>query len=86
MDTNALRAIIRRKLADGQLPDDLPRVWGCAGTGEECDACGELITTSQYVLEGINPTTKQGLQLHPACFSLWDMERHLTGREDHGQR
>jgi hypothetical protein len=80
MDRADLRLVVRRKLAAGELPHDLPRVWGCDGTGEECDVCGELITTSQTLFEGISATDKRGVQLHVECLYVWDMERDAPGR------
>lgn len=80
MDQADLRRVVRRKLAAGELPHDLPRIWGCAGTGEECDACGELITSYQTLFEGISPTDKRGVHLHVACLCVWDMERDAPGR------
>jgi hypothetical protein len=42
MEQETLRHLIRRKLADGRLPQNsIPRLWGGAGNGETCDACEE---------------------------------------------
>ena len=52
MEQETLRHLIRSKLADGRLPQDsIPRVWGGAGNGETCDACEEIITKTQFVME-----------------------------------
>jgi len=87
MDQEILRLLIRRKLAAGSLPhDSIPRIWGGPATGEECDACEELIRTGQFVMEGISTANKQGLQLHVECFYLWDEERDAPGLSGHSIR
>ena len=76
MEQNALRLLIQSKLADGRLPQDsIPRVWGGVGAGETCDACEELISKMQFVMEGISTTGGKGIQFHVGCFHLWDEER-----------
>ena len=81
MDQDALRLLIRSKLAAGELPhDDIPRFWGGPPDGEECDACGEVFRADQLVMEGISSTTNHGLQLHVECLYLWDDERDAPGR------
>ena len=81
MDQDALRLLIRRKLASGELPHDgIPRFWGGPPDGEECDACEEVIRADQVVMEGISSTNNQGLQLHVECLYLWDDERDAPGR------
>jgi hypothetical protein len=80
MDQDALRLLIRRKLAAGTLPhDSIPRFWGGPAAGEECDACEALISADQLVMEGIN-ATKRGYQFHVECFAVWDAERDVLGR------
>lgn len=75
MDAEALRSLIRRKLADGRLPiDHIPRVWGGAGNDEVCDACDTPIGKNEFVMEGIGEERKS-LQLHVRCFQIWDAER-----------
>lgn len=82
MEQNALRLLIQGKLADGRLPQNsIPRVWGGAGNGETCDACEELISKAQFVMEGVSVTGGQGIQFHVACFHLWDEERCVPGRD-----
>ena len=80
MEQNALRLLIQGKLADGRLPQNsIPRVWGGAGNGETCDACEELISKGQFVMEGVSVTGGRGIQFHVACFHLWDEERRVPG-------
>jgi hypothetical protein len=67
-----LRRLIQSKLADGRLPyNSIPRLWGGAGNGETCDACDEVITKTQLLMEGIG-VGKKGIQFHVGCFSAWD--------------
>ena len=82
MEAEALRLIIREKLNDGRLPyNSMPRFWGGAGDGEQCDACDAVITKEQLVMEGIASTLsdrrkeKKPIQFHVTCFHLWDIER-----------
>jgi hypothetical protein len=75
MESEALRLLIRAKLADGRLPSDrLPRVWGGPGNGELCAACGERVTKDHSVLEG-SALDGRPFQLHARCFNIWDSER-----------
>ena len=81
MEKNALRLLIQSKLADGRLPQDsIRRVWGGPGAGETCDACEELISKTQFVMEGISTTGGKGIQFHIRCLDLWDEERCSSGR------
>lgn len=82
MDTFLLRALIRRKLAEGLLPQNsIRRFWGGPSDGEECDACEEIIDGADLVMEAISTSTNEGLQLHVECFYFWDLEREVPGRE-----
>jgi hypothetical protein len=83
MEQEALRRLIRNKLADGRLPQNsIPRLWGGAGNGETCDACEEIITKAQFVMEGVSTTGGKGIQFHVACLHLWDAERGAPDRDD----
>ena len=78
--SETLRALIRAKLADGRLPHDIiPRVWGGPGNGERCVACEEVITTGNFVMEGIGEGSR-AFQFHVQCFYIWDVERQAPGR------
>ena len=80
MEQEALRLLIREKLADGRLPhNSIPRVWGGAGNGEMCGACDLAIEKSQFVMEGIGEAMK-AVQFHVRCFYYWDSERKPPGR------
>jgi hypothetical protein len=79
VEKGAIRALIQTKLADGRLPhNSIPRVWGGAGAGEICDACDEVITKAQFVMEGVGEGHK-AIQLHVLCFQLWDSVRTVPG-------
>ena len=82
MEPISLRALIRQKLADGRLPQNsIPRVWGGPSHAEVCDACGEKIGQSQFVMECVSTDqTKRALQFHVECLYLWDKERSVPGR------
>lgn len=81
MDQEALRLLIRRKLADGDLPhNSIPRIWGGPGNGEDCDACRGVISNTQFLMEGISTLANQGVQFHVECFYIWDLERAAPGR------
>ena len=83
-DLDAVRIVIRRKLAAGSLPQDsITRFWGGISHGEDCDACEERIRNDQLIIEAISTRTNQGIQLHVACFYVWDAERDVSGRLDH---
>ena len=81
MDAEALRLLalrIRKKLLDGRLPRDSSlRARGSPGDGATCDACGEIITADQVMME-VGPFTgeRRSLCLHADCFHLWNVERH----------
>jgi len=76
MEQDALRLMVRRKLAQSDLPhDSIPRFWGGPANDEACDTCEETIGREQFNMEGISSTTNEGLQLHVECFHVWDTER-----------
>jgi hypothetical protein len=82
MNNTAVRVQLRQKLADGRLPhNSIPRVWGGAGAGETCQACEEIITKDQFVMEGVSTADdKRGIQFHVQCFMFWDQVRVVPGR------
>ena len=78
MDTDALRLLIRSKLADGRLPvNGIPKVWGGPGHDEMCAACESSVTKDEFIIEGISLESAEGmLKLHAKCFWLWENERN----------
>lgn len=88
MDRPTLRLLIREKLADGRLPHDhIPRMWGGPGNGETCDGCGEIVTKTQMLMEGLSKDdgpAASGVRFHIACFHLWDVERQVAGHDPSG--
>lgn len=82
MDSDNIRLTIRLKLAAGSLPhNSIPRFWGGPPNGEDCDACDEVIRADQLLMEGISTLTNKGIQMHVPCFSIWDEERDVSGRD-----
>ena len=49
---------------------------GSPGDGATCDACGEIITANQVMMElGIYTGDKKSWCFHADCFMLWNTER-----------
>jgi hypothetical protein len=72
------------QVANGGLPhNNIPRIWRGPGSGEECDACEDVIRAGQLLMEGVSATTNQGIQLHVECFYVWD-RGDAPGRYDPG--
>ncbi len=68
MDPERLRRLIQVKLDDGRLPhDSIPRLWGGPGNGERCDACEEIVTKPQMLMEGLG-ASGLGVQMHVQCY------------------
>ena len=85
LETKALRLLIRQKLIAGRLPQSgIPRIWGHAGDGEQCKACDEIVTSAEFVMEGIVLVgDRRTVHFHVLCFNMWDDERTaLGGRTD----
>jgi hypothetical protein len=75
MDKQALRLLIHQKLAAGPLPSGrMLRVWRGAGNGTLCDACGEVLSRRDVMLEGFTATVA-AIRFHRHCFDLWNHER-----------
>jgi hypothetical protein len=72
----ALRALIRDKLQDGRLPDQLSRFWGGRADGQICDACDRPIA-DRTLVQGITwaDWNRRPIQLHVYCFVLWNEEK-----------
>jgi hypothetical protein len=61
-------------------------MWGGPGNGETCDGCGETVSKSQMVMEGLSVTDAAhadgiGVQFHVECFQVWDAERQVLGHD-----
>jgi hypothetical protein len=75
----SLRALIRRKLADGALSyRRTPQVWAGPGHDEVCGACDIAIANEHFAIE--TPPTADGVPVvhfHVRCFHLWvDEQRY----------
>jgi hypothetical protein len=77
MHTEALSLLIQEKLQDGRLPhDSAPRVRVSPGDGATCDACGEIITAKQVMMElGLYTGDDKCWCFDADCFMLWNTER-----------
>jgi hypothetical protein len=74
MNQEALRLLICRKLRSGSLPDgSLTRVWSGPSDGERCDACSEILSKDQLVMDGTTQSRRH-LSFHVQCFRIWDQE------------
>jgi hypothetical protein len=75
VERDALRRLIRRKLAAGTLPRErAARVWAGRGGGERCEACEETIAPSQFLIEALREEDPS-LHFHLECFYFWDALR-----------
>jgi hypothetical protein len=82
MESLVLRALVRRKLADGDLPHDaLVRVWDGPGHRERCDACDAAISEKQAVMACVSTdASKRDQHFHLECMYIWYLERTPPGR------
>jgi hypothetical protein len=81
-DLEAIRLLIQQRLQDGRLPHDkAPARWS-RGDGALCDACGEITTTNQVMMEaGPSANEKQqSLCFHDDCCQLWNAETQTKPR------
>jgi hypothetical protein len=68
MEREAIRPLIREKLANGCLPhDSLAKIWGGKGKGEMCLACDTPVENGDFLIEGIG-ADEQAVQFHTRCF------------------
>jgi len=69
----------RGSVKNNELNASMPRFWGGASDGEQCDVCDTRITKEQLVMEGIASvfTNKKPVQFHVQCFYAWDAERRV---------
>jgi hypothetical protein len=71
MQPRSLEFLIRQ-LANGTLPmKSIPRIWGCPGNGETCEACNGGLSQNEWVIEGISLAGGR----HVMCFHHWQQER-----------
>lgn len=71
----ALRAFIAQRIDEGELPLILTKTIGVSfGSGTECAACGQKITTEQIEYTAFGPKYGAALRLHWGCHVLWQLE------------
>jgi hypothetical protein len=81
MNQLVLRLLIQDKLADGRLPrDPFPSIRSHQGNGETCDGCEGTVTSAQMLMEILDARGCR-VQLHVACYYVWDAERQAFGRK-----
>lgn len=83
-DPDALRLLVRLKLANGRLPhaDIPPTVPGVPGDGSSCDGCDKALARDELMMVIAAPRPSDAHDsrptvLHPDCFQIWNQERRL---------
>jgi hypothetical protein len=80
MEPQALRVLIRQRLAAGHLPQEKgPRVWSGPGQGEICDACSLVVGHTEPAMDVPSDAVTRELHFHVACFHAWQVERSASG-------
>ena len=75
LSDTALRTFIAQRLDEGRLPLVLTKTIGVGfGSGAECLACGQTITTEQIEYQAFGPKYGAALRLHWGCHVLWQLE------------
>ena len=76
MDNEALRLLIRTKLAGGHLPqNNVKWLVRTQSDGHRCDACSIEILAQQHLIQGATALDAT-FRFHLLCFYLWDEERN----------
>lgn len=76
-DENALREVVRRRVAQGRLPcKRQDHTWAGRGTGLDCVVCDLPITSLQveYELQFGAETASVVVRMHRPCLSAWELE------------
>jgi hypothetical protein len=82
-DDGGLRWRIRALVLAGRLPQrPVHRLWGGAGTGLDCAACGRPVRPEEVELEiaceDDVPATER-TRFHARCFNVWESEVRSVG-------
>ena len=84
-DPDALRLLVRLKLADRRLPHENipPTISGEPGDGSICGACDEVVPASELMMMVTTSAPRSStaddarpIPMHADCFELWNLERH----------
>jgi len=84
-DPDALRLLVRLKLADGRLPHEgiPPAIPGGPGDESVCGVCDQVVTENELMMRvtptasSRSPRREAPIVLHADCFQLWNQERRL---------
>ena len=81
-DPDALRLLVRLKLADARLPHEgiPPTIPGGPGDESTCGACDQIVTEGDLMLKVTTTASARHnapMVLHADCFQLWNEERRL---------
>jgi hypothetical protein len=72
-----LRLIARERIANGQLPREMPpsRMWAGYGTGQSCSLCDKPIQRDEVEYEIEHPHGPvQTFRFHTVCQAIWQLE------------
>lgn len=84
---NDLRLIARQRIAQGELPRDVPAgMWGGDGTDQPCSLCDKAIHRAELECEvevKLNDLLRT-FRFHILCHAMWEAEcvraAHLSGQ------
>lgn len=77
------RVFIRRRLAEGTLPNrtDNQRIYGGYGEEQACDCCGRSISSTDVLYEiAAMSDAERPLTMHLPCFDVWVQESRKEDR------
>jgi len=82
LDITELTALVRSRLASGQLPRPCqrPKIFAGSGDGGTCACCSQQITARQvqYDVECLSSERETQLfSMHLQCFNVWAAELSL---------
>ena len=79
MDQLSLRRLVQEKLLDGRVPQNsIARVWGGQGNNETGVACDQVVTPTEFVMEGIGEAMRAFQSTSSASTSGTPNGRHRS--------